>query len=194
METYLIYKPINLKIIMKKTKVSHEVNTSKTVNDISTIEVKASFPTMSSFTIKATIPTGAYSNISPEMTFTDCSFDDVENTIMPKMEEMFVKYLGFNDRVKVPHAVSTSSVASTKPTQPAPVVPQVQIVPEPVTENSTVPLSPSMANALAVIESAKTIPALNTMKRKIADSVKLTLEEQDKLNIIIDEKLAGLTG
>lgn len=164
-----------------------------------TIEIAPSFPTMSSFTIKATIPTGAYSNISPEMTFTDCSFDDVENTIMPKMEEMFAKYLGYNDRVtemlkQEKLALQVKGVECA----PAPVVQQNPTTVVDAPQDNVPPVaptvSPSMANALAVIESAKTIPALETMKRKIADSVKLTVDEQNTLNTIIDEKLGELMG
>ncbi len=165
---------------MKKTA------TKKIVDDISTIEVKSSFPTMSSFTIKATIPTGAYSNISPEMTFTDCSFDDVENTIMPKMEEMFAKYLGYNDRVTEMLKQQSKQSVPSMPAQPAP-MPQAPVIP-------TTTVSPSMANALAVVESQKTVPALNLIKKQIADSVKLTVDEQNILNDIIDKKLVELAG
>ncbi len=179
---------------MKKTA------TKKTV-EVTENTLTQSFPTMSSFTIKATIPTGAYSNISPEMTFTDCSFDDVENTIMPKMEEMFAKYLGYNDRVIAQQkeqelqrkANIASLIASVQPTVVAPVTPpQTPVTPTQEQANQT-PVSPSMANALAVIESAKTIPALDTMKRRIADSVKLNIIEQNELFAIIDDKLAGLS-
>lgn len=164
--------------------------------------VGSSFPTMSSFTIKATIPTGAYSNISPEMTFTDCSFDDVENTIMPKMEEMFAKYLGFNDRViaqqKEQELQRKANIASLiASVQPTVVAVQEQSTQTPLTQTqeqaSQTPVSPSMINALAVVESSKTVPALTLMKKQIADSVKLTVDEQATLNALINKKLAGLT-
>lgn len=175
---------------MKKTATKKIVeNTIPT----QTIEMTKSFPTMSSFTIKATIPTGAYSNISPEMTFNDCSFEDVTTIIMPRMEDMFIKYLGFNDKV-TEHlkAVAEAQKRTSVPVQPAPVVPQTPMQPASVIPTTTNITSPSMINAMGVIESSKTVPALTLIKKQIADSVKLTVDEQNILNDIIDKKLVEL--
>lgn len=70
--------------------------------------VSNAFPMISSFTIKATIPTGAYANIQPEIVVNDVTFDDIEKIIMPKIDEMFVKYHNFCDNIKnIPVAPST---------------------------------------------------------------------------------------
>lgn len=72
------------------------------------VTVANSFPMISSFTIKATIPTGAYANIQPEIVVNDVTFDDIEKIIMPKIDEMFVKYHNFCDNIKnIPVAPST---------------------------------------------------------------------------------------
>jgi len=167
----------------------------KTVEVTPTMEVKPSFPTMSSFTIKATIPTGAYSNISPEMTFNDCSFDDVTKVIMPRMEDMFLRYLGFNDKVIAQQKLIEEALR--KANTPTPVVPVAPVVtPTDSTKEVITGIqgaSPSMANALKVVDEAKTVSALTLIKKSVADSVKLTVDEQNTLNSIINDKIAELS-
>lgn len=76
------------------------------------VTVANAFPMISSFTIKATIPTGAYANIQPEIVVNDVTFDDIENIIMPKIDEMFVKYHNFCDNIKNIPVVPTTPAES----------------------------------------------------------------------------------
>lgn len=170
----------------------------KIVEVTPTVEIKQSFPTMSSFTIKATIPTGAYSNISPEMTFNDCSFDDVTKVILPRMEDMFLRYLGFNDKVIAQQKLIEEALRKANTPAPAtPEHPAIAKLPHEVstsTEGSGPAVnSPSMANALKVVDEAKTVSALTLIKKSVADSVKLTVDEQVTLNLIINDKIAELS-
>ena len=124
------------------------------------ITVANAFPMISSFTIKATIPTGAYANIQPEIVVNDVTFEDIENVIMPKIDEMFIKYHNFSDNIK------------NIPTAPKSTVPVV-----PVVQNE----SPAFITAKNALTSAKSPEAKLAVQQQISMSKKLTKYEIEKL-------------
>jgi hypothetical protein len=81
----------------KKTttkKVSEEKITQPTNPNI-----EITMPKVATFVIKATIPTGSYANIQPELTFNDVSLVEINKLIMPQIDAMFVKYHNYNEKV-----------------------------------------------------------------------------------------------
>lgn len=120
------------------------------------VTVQKSFPIISSFTIKATIPTGAYANIQPEIVVNDVTFDDIEKLIMPKIDEMFIKYHNFIDNItKIP---TTAKVVSQEPTE-----------------------SVAFMTAKNALTSAKSPEAKLAVQKQISMSKKLTKYEIEKL-------------
>lgn len=120
------------------------------------VTVANAFPMISSFTIKATIPTGAYANIQPEITVNDVTFDDIEKLIMPKIDEMFVKYHNFCDNIK--NIPTTAKVISQEPTE-----------------------SVGFITAKNALTSAKSPEAKLAVQQQIGVSKKLTQDEITKL-------------
>lgn len=120
------------------------------------VTVANSFPMISSFTIKATIPTGAYANIQPEIVVNDVTFDDIEKIIMPKIDEMFVKYHNFCDNIK--NIPTTAKVISQEPTE-----------------------SVAFITAKNALTSAKSPEAKLAVQQQISMSKKLTKYEIEKL-------------
>lgn len=49
-------------------------------------------PQLQSFTVKATIPTGSYANIQPEITVSAYSMDEAEAFVMPHIQKMFNEF------------------------------------------------------------------------------------------------------
>jgi hypothetical protein len=131
--------------------------TTKKTQDTASVEVefKHSFPLVSCFTIKATIPTGQYANIQPEMVLNDLSFEDIDNIVMPKIELMFEKYLNFNDRIGEQQKINNAPV-----------------VPEP---------SQAYQTAYNALISAKNPEAKTAIREQIKVSKKLKPEEIIKL-------------
>jgi hypothetical protein len=81
----------------KKTttkKVSEEKITQPTNPNI-----EITMPKVATFVIKATIPTGSYANIQPELTFNDVSLVEINKLIMPQIDAMFIKYHNYNEKV-----------------------------------------------------------------------------------------------
>lgn len=119
------------------------------------VTVANTFPMISSFTIKATIPTGAYANIQPEIVVNDVTFDDIEKIIMPKIDEMFVKYHNFTDNIK---NTPTAPVANNVPVE-----------------------SVAFITAKNALTSAKSPEAKLAVQEQIKVSKKLTEQEITKL-------------
>lgn len=119
------------------------------------VTVANAFPMISSFTIKATIPTGAYANIQPEIVVNDVTFDDIEKIIMPKIDEMFVKYHNFCDNIK---NIPTAPVVPSTPTE-----------------------SVAFITAKNALTSAKSPEAKLAVQEQIKVSKKLTQDEITKL-------------
>jgi len=70
-----------------------------TKKEVVEVTVANAFPLVSTFTIKATIPTGQYANIQPEITVNDITFEEIDTIIMPKIESMFMHYHNFNEKI-----------------------------------------------------------------------------------------------
>jgi len=125
---------------------------SKKTTTTAEATVANAFPMISSFTIKATIPTGAYANIQPEIVVNDVTFDDIEKIIMPKIDEMFVKYHNFCDNIK------NIPVAPTAPVE-----------------------SVAFITAKNALTSAKSPEAKSAVQEQVKVSKKLTPQEITKL-------------
>jgi hypothetical protein len=130
--------------------------------------IRTNFPRIESFVIKATIPTGQYANIQPEMTINDVTIEDVENIILPKIDAMIEKYLNFND-VVLQNRNAQKAVAPQ-----APVAPQVPTTT--VTEKSN-----AFINAENMLVSAQNPDAVQVIKQQITNSIKLTDAEKKVL-------------
>ena len=128
-----------------------------------------SFPAISNFTIKATIRTGDYSNIETEMTVNGVTFEDIDTTLMPRIEAMYAKYHNFTER---PPVVNVQ----------APVAPVTPETTEP--EQSVVYLK-----ALSAIKASHSKEALLQYHDKVVARPDLTEQEKEDLLKIISDKL-----
>lgn len=154
--------------------------------------VKAPKVTLTSYTIKATISTGPYSNIQPEITVTAPSIEDANSVVLPQIEALFDKYLNISERQNTP-----APVIAPKAT-PAP---EVKKAPEEkVEEKSAVKLEPTeeatapYAKAKKAIMSCNSIEALNLVNNQISKSTKLMDNEKKALSIYIDQKTKEING
>jgi hypothetical protein len=146
------------------------------------------------YTIRATIPTGAYSNICPEVIVKAESLEIAERAVMPHIERLFAKYRDTNGQSReiVEVAPQTLPVASVViPTAPvvqpvavanAPVAPIV--TPAPVTVLNNVP----MQRAAQAINSCTSIEALNLITAQVKKSEKLTEAEKSNAYSLINVK------
>jgi len=108
-------------------------------------------PTLISYAIKMTIPTGQYANIQPEVIVKSGSMEEAHDFIAPHMNKLWKEYYLVNERRPAP----VQPAPAPKPVTPAPVqVKPVEPAPKPVTpapapaptpEKSTVKMEPAPA-------------------------------------------------
>ncbi len=169
------------------------------------INIQAPIVALRSFTVKATIPTGQYANIQPEIIVDAIDFDAAVAFVMPKIEKMFEDYWYFNDRPKkVASAPVVSSPQSAQVNAQLPPVPTGAVV---VTKAEKVAAingekkdapaynpvegenSEAWNNAFKAINSCKTHAGLEMIKTNIANSKKLTDQEKMLLGAIANNHI-----
>ncbi len=166
----------------KETKIQKEVVKTK-------LKKKAKIPKFKliSYTIKATIPTGQYANIQPEVTVQAESIEAAERAVMPYIETLFARY-------------RDGGVKPVEPTQVRPVNP---VLPPQHTSNDKVNVvTPTPAIVLTVpftraktaLESCTSIEAYNLVLNQIRISTKLIDSEKADLEKLAEIKLVSLNG
>ncbi len=153
-----------------------------------------------SYTLKAVIPTGQYSNIQPEITVTADTIQDAERFVMPYIEELFAKYRdgGIKQITAQAPIVLTPKNESTPAIGIA--VPLVSIaVPDSIDtkvseQKPAIVLSFPLSRAKKAVESCLGLDALKLVSDQIAKSQKLIESEKKDLMILVAAKHAELSG
>jgi hypothetical protein len=133
------------------------------------------------YSIKATIPTGPYANIIPEITVEADTLDEASALVLPHIELLYMKYLNYTER-RQPY---TPPVVAIKP----PVVAEVNV--GTVIEN---PVSTAFEKAKTAVETCRSTEALEMIIEQIKKSVKLTDKEKDAMFVITINKQKEFNG
>ena len=148
-----------------------------------------------SYTLKATIPTGQYANIQPEITVEAESIEAAERAVMPYIESMFAKYRdGGVRRIEPAQPDKNQQVVKMVPIadhigrndRAAVDVP----TPEPDSINLTVPYN----RAKSAVESCTSVDALKLVSEQIEKSTKLIDTEKVDLKKLVTTKFNELNG
>jgi hypothetical protein len=168
----------------------------KDVKDIVEIEetpseIKIKIPKyeLLSYTVRATIPTGMYANIIPEITIKAATLEIAERAVMPHIEALFAKY-----REGVPVNVNVPIRPVVKPVAPAPVitevkqaisqsveVPKVETVVTTASAEPAIVLTVPFTRAKTAIESCASLGALALIEEQVRVSPKLIDSEKQLL-------------
>lgn len=171
----------------KKTttkKVSEEKITQPTNPNI-----EITMPKVATFVIKATIPTGSYANIQPELTFNDVSLIEINKLIMPQIDAMFVKYHNYNEKVanfvkQQENQAKAYAQAQTQAQAQAQTQAQAPKVETPVVETPEVENKETESVTFKKITDALDKADIETKKiliEKVKISEKLTEEEKETI-------------
>jgi hypothetical protein len=167
----------------------------KDVKDIVEIEetpseIKIKIPKyeLLSYTVRATIPTGMYANIIPEITIKAATLEIAERAVMPHIEALFAKYRE-GDRAPI----KKEDIKPGKVIVVPPVVLPPQHTPEtmqpvvktgdvtPETTASTIVLTVPFTRAKTAIESCASLGALALIEEQVRVSPKLIDSEKQLL-------------
>lgn len=127
-----------------------------------------------SYTVRATIPTGAYSNICPEVTVKAKTLEEAERAVMPHIEKLFAKYRDGNG-TPPPEKVEVGTILKKEEVTPA-----VE-VPKPV-------LAAPFNEAKKRIDMCTNTEALNVISKRIEISEKLIDSEKAILRDLVAKK------
>lgn len=164
-----------------------------------------------SYSMKAIIPTGMYSNLQPEIVVEAESLEQAERAVMPHIEALFTKYR--SDSNVMPQAVRHEKAVEVKPApvatpaqaqkapesvpaQPTAQAKETPVKPvEPVQQSSApVELSVPFQRAESAVKSCNSKEALKLVESQITKSVKLTQEEKNTLIMMVSDKAQTLNG
>lgn len=177
---------------MKTTKSAPKKTVEKKVATVKASKQKAPKFKLISYTMKATIPTGQYANIQPEVTVQAASIEAAERAVMPYFETLFAKYRDGG----IKPVESVRPVASTVPTivplsaPKAPEVPKTPIAPA----TATIVLTAPFNRAKDTIGSCLSLEALGLVEGQVEKSEKLIPDEKQQLAAIILLKRKELNG
>ena len=117
-----------------------------------------------SYSMKMVIPTGNYANIQPEIIVKAGSVEEAHNYIAPHFNKLWKEYYLVEER------------------RPDPIVPVNKVAPE-------APMSSvAFIKANQAINSCTSLEAMEIIKNQVAISTKLTNEDKEKLQPIIEER------
>lgn len=154
-----------------------------------------------SYTLKATIPTGQYANIQPEITVEAKTIEQAERAVMPYIETLFARYRDGGVKPIEP-TVARTVTPVTPPPAPAkaPVAPvAAAVVPKP----SVAPVAPVASpivltvpfnRAKGAIDSCMSNEALKLVADQVEKSTKLIDTEKVELRKLVAAKSAQLNG
>ena len=149
--------------------------------------IKKTPPMLCSYTIKATISTGAYSNIQPEITVYSETIEEAEKILLPHIEALYDKYLDYTNRPKINYygkSIPPKELVTEAPKELVQEAPKedVPYVSEPFTK------------AKNAVLGCKNIEAVNLISAKIERSEKLNNREKLDLSVFIIGKIEELNG
>jgi hypothetical protein len=151
----------------KKTKPTLE-------GDAENEKAKFEKPILTSYTIKAVIPTASFANIQPEITVWAHTLEQAEEFVLPHVDKLFVKYFNAYQN-GIPEV---KGVAINKDT----------VVPPPPNAQPTTMKTDACIKAEQAINGCTSLEALTLVKDRIEKSVKLTPEEKVVLAFTLNTK------
>ena len=170
---------------------------------VKTPKVKVPKYKLISYTVKATIPTGMYANIQPEITVEAVSLEVAERAVMPHIEALFAKYREGDRPQLKKEDVKPGVVLVIPPTLPPqhtpetmqPVVKTGDVTPETVaTTEPAIVLTVPFTRAKTAIESCTSIEGLALIEDQVGKSVKLIDSEKQILATEILKKRKTFNG
>lgn len=165
---------------------------------MSTKEKKPSV-TLTSYSIKAIIPTGPYANIQSEIIVSAKTLDEARDYVLPHIDQLFETYLNRSER-RVP------VVSQTKGTEVKPIA-ITEVKSANVVDVTVKPVEPTVAvadkapenkpnavdKATNAINSCLTVDALELIAKQIEKSVKLNAMEKLDLGMLVVNKQKALS-
>ena len=158
--------------------------------------IKTPKVTLTSYTLKATISTGQYSNIQPEITVMASSIEAAHDLVIPYIDRLFREYAHVYD-----NPIGLSPMNNPKPVvKTEPVSPKVEtkvetkeVEPKPA-EKPVEDLTAPYAKAKKAILSCNSVEALNLVNNQIEKSTKLSESEKKALSIYLKQKTDEING
>ncbi len=139
---------------------------------------------MISYSIRMTIPTGAYANIIPEIIVKAGTVEEAEAYVIPHMNKLWKEYFMCSERPVKP--------AEKAPEASKPLPEEVKTVPV-VAEAVPAPASAVALNkATQAIASCMSKEALDLISAQVEKSVKLNDENKVALRVLLTEKMKDL--
>ncbi len=149
---------------------------------------------LTSYSIKAIIPTGPYANIQAEIVVNAGSLEEAKAYTLPHIDGLFEEYLNKSDRKNVAVVTVKETVAAPKTTAPAEKA--LKKEPEPTTQKGEAKPVPAaevvgsvpFEKAKSAINSCLSADALELIAKQVEKSVKLNGMEKLDLGMIITTK------
>lgn len=159
-------------------------------------KVKAPKFKLISYTIKATIPTGQYANIQPEVTVSAESIEAAERAVMPYIETLFARYRDGGVQSIVARSAAPGAVVPVITSkQPVPPTPAAVVVKESEpTPTPAIVLTVPFTRAKGALESCTSLEAFELVMKQIRASTKLISTEKVELEILAAKKSLDLNG
>jgi hypothetical protein len=164
-----------------------------------TNKVKAKKVKLIRYTVKATIPTGAYANICPEVVVEAETLEQAERAVMPHIEALFAKYREGGE-IKVNYPPVSPTIVYGPAT--GPMTPKVYVGDDMSTTitSSTTAVAPAITmsepfnRAKRAIEGCTTVEASQLIEDQVGKSVKLTGDEKQQLFTLVLLKRKEING
>jgi len=148
-------------------------------------------PRLVSYTMAATISTGPYSNIIPTITVQAKSLEDAEGYVVPHINKLFAMFLNIQERSKRAEVSVVDAPVKRYPKGSVDSKPLDIVKDYP---KDTVEMTPAaFQKASNAILNCTSMDALGLIETQIANSVKLTAAEKDKLAPLIIDRAFELS-
>lgn len=151
---------------------------------------------LTSFTMKAVIPTMQYGNLQPEITVEASSIEEASTVVLPYINWLFEQYSEATPKFLIKQAVAKNNKPTVEDLKDLGIIPNedkvqdtgrgtpggsVKITPPEAPKEDVSPVSEAFTKAKKAIDSSMSIEATQIIEDQIQKSVKLTPEEKPKL-------------
>lgn len=180
------------KSLMKKPTTTPKAPAAAKPETVKVPKAPKSTVKLVTFSVKATIPTGQFANIIPEIVVTAATLEEAKAYALPQMEALYDQYLNFLENrkeikagevrtvepaVKAPQTAETSQKTDDKGVFPAPKAP--------VQAGGT---SEAFQKAKTAIDSAYMPDAIELLGKQIQKSERLTDDEKKQLAVLVEAR------
>ena len=141
------------------------------------------------YTMRATIRTGDYSNIQPEVTVMAKTLQEASDQLLPHMDMLYAKYFDFMAPKASPAKQPAPLASVTKPAIDTANMP-FEAVHEMISQNK----SDAYLKAESAIKSCQNVDAIELISTRIGSSKTLNDNEKRVLMVEIEAKKNGING